>query len=95
MIVTVVHARPGAQHVIRVELAAGATVGSAVQASGLLQLEPDLARRPLEVGLWNRRVSLDAIVRDGDRIEVYRPLQIEPMEARRLRAATRRRQPKG
>jgi len=91
MIVTVVYARPDAEHVLAVELAGGATVGQAIAASGLLSLEPELARAPLEAGLWNRAVALDTAVREGDRIEVYRPLTLEPKEARRLRAELRRR----
>lgn len=91
MIVTVVYARPGVERVLAVELAPGATVGQAVAASGLLSLEPELARAPLEVGVWNRSVALETAVRDGDRIEVYRPLTLDPKEARRLRAELRRR----
>lgn len=91
MIVTVVYARPGVEHVLRVELASGATVGQAIAACGLLALEPDLARAPLEAGVWNRAVALDTAARDGDRIEVYRPLTLDPKEARRLRAVLRRR----
>jgi hypothetical protein len=91
MIVTVVYARPGVDHVLAVELAPGATVGQAIVASGLLALEPELARLPLEAGVWNRSVALDTAARDGDRIEVYRPLTLDPKEARRLRAELRRR----
>lgn len=94
MIVTVVYARPDSRHVLRVELAPGATIGQAIQASGLLALAPELGSAPLDVGIWNRVARLDAIVREGDRIEVYRPLTLDPKEARRQRAAVRRRRRK-
>lgn len=90
MIVTVVYARPDVEHVLVVKLAPEATVGQAIEASGLLSLAPELARAPLEAGVWNRAVALETAARDGDRIEVYRPLRLYPKEARRLRAELRR-----
>lgn len=95
MIVTVVYARPGVRHVLRVELEPGATIAQAIDASDLLSLEPELRNGTLDAGVWNRVAKLDAIVRDGDRIEVYRPLTVDPKEARRIRADVRRRRRKG
>jgi uncharacterized protein len=60
-------------------------------ASGLLELEPTLREAELRAGVWNHRAALDAMVRDGERIEVYRPLTLDPKEARRIRADVRRR----
>jgi putative ubiquitin-RnfH superfamily antitoxin RatB of RatAB toxin-antitoxin module len=91
--VTVVYAQPGAQHVIEVDVGTGATVRQAIAASGLLAPGPGQALDELEVGIWNHRCSLDTVVREGDRIEVYRPLQVDPKEARRIRAEVRRRRP--
>ncbi len=91
MIVTVVYARPGMQHVLPTDVAAGATVEQAIIASGLLALVPGLKLAEAGAGIWNHPVALDALVREGDRIEVYRPLQVDPKEARRLRAEIRRR----
>lgn len=97
MKVTVVYARPGAQQVIEVDVGIGATVRQAIVVSGLLAQVPALgpvqALEELEVGIWNHRCSLDTVVREGDRIEVYRPLQVDPKEARRVRAEVRRRRP--
>jgi putative ubiquitin-RnfH superfamily antitoxin RatB of RatAB toxin-antitoxin module len=93
MIVTVVYAQPGAQQVIEVDVDAGATVRQAIVASGLLAQAPELAQDELDVGVWNHRCSLDAVLRLGDRIEVYRPLRVDPKEARRKRAEVRRRRP--
>ncbi len=91
MIVTVVYALPDALHVLQVEVAPGATLKEAIEASGLLSLEPELRGGALDVGVWNRVARLDAVVREGDRIEVYRPLTVDPKEARRIRADVRRR----
>lgn len=61
------------------------TVAQALQASGLMQRHPEIDLARLGVGVWGRRCSLDHALRDGDRVEVYRPLQVEPKEARRRR----------
>lgn len=90
MKVTVVYARPGAQHVLPADVERGATVADAIAASGLLALEPQLDLRALSVGIWNRSATLDAPLAPDDRVEVYRPLAMDPKEARRLRADVRR-----
>lgn len=95
MIVTVVYAGPDRQLVIRVEVSVGVTVEGAIVASGVLSLEPDLTLQALDVGVWNRVAELEQLVRDGDRIEIYRPLQVDPKEARRIRADIRRRRRPG
>lgn len=91
MIVTVVYGLPERQHVLRTEVAPGTTVVQAIMASGLLELEPALRDAELRAGIWNHRVALDAMVRAGERIEVYRSLTVDPKEARRIRADVRRR----
>lgn len=91
MIVTVVYAGARDRHVLTVDVEPGSTVEQAIVASGLLVLEPQLDPGRLKIGLWNRAVSLDAVARAGDRIEVYRPLQVDPKEARRIRAEVRKR----
>jgi putative ubiquitin-RnfH superfamily antitoxin RatB of RatAB toxin-antitoxin module len=76
---------------IEVELAAPATALDALRASGVLERCPELAGEAMSVGIWGRVVSPQAIVRDGDRVELYRPLVRDPQEARRLRAGKLRR----
>lgn len=66
-------------------VASGATVADALHASGLLQRHPELALATLSVGVWCKARPLDHALRDGDRIEVYRPLKVDPKEARRQR----------
>lgn len=65
----------------------GATVAQAIERSGLPQARPAFDWRGAGVGVWGRKAGLDAALRDGDRIEVYRPLQVDPKLARRERFA--------
>ena len=85
--VTVVYAQPQRQWLQPVEMPSGATVQLAIERSGLLQAIPELRLEAIEVGIFHRRCGLDAPLRDGDRVELYRPLRLDPKEARRLRAA--------
>ena len=61
----------------------GATVADALQASGWREACPQ--GEPVEVGIWGKRCSLGQAVREGDRVEIYRPLQVDPKIARRER----------
>jgi hypothetical protein len=89
---TVVFCAPGIEHVIEVEVPAGTTLEQAISGSGLIERVRSLRGVVLDLGVWNRSAPAEQPVREGDRIEVYRPLAIDPKEARRLRAAARRRQ---
>ncbi|HSQ09007.1 MAG TPA: RnfH family protein [Burkholderiaceae bacterium] len=93
MIVTVVYAGSKRRIVLRVDVDDGVTIEQAIIASGVLSLEPGLHLKDLSVGVWNRAARLEQRVCEGDRIEIYRPLQVDPKEARRLRADIRRRRP--
>jgi putative ubiquitin-RnfH superfamily antitoxin RatB of RatAB toxin-antitoxin module len=66
-------------------LPAGSTVARAVDASGIADVL-GAGESFLELGVFGRKVSPDRIAQDGDRIEIYRPLVLSPMEARRRRA---------
>lgn len=68
------------QHVV-VQLPAGATLRDALVASGL-----DLQMQHHTYGIFGKRVALDQPLAEGDRVEIYRPLTMDPKEARRLRA---------
>ena len=65
-------------------LPAGSTVEDALRASGWLEAH-GLTLEGLRCGVWGRAQPLDHPLRDGDRIELYRPLIVDPKEARRLR----------
>ena len=87
MRVEVVYALPLKQDVVSLDVAAGATVGQALAASGMLARHPDIDLRVARLGVWGRSTTLDALLREGDRVEIYRPLQVDPKEVRRRRAA--------
>jgi putative ubiquitin-RnfH superfamily antitoxin RatB of RatAB toxin-antitoxin module len=70
----------------RVELADGSTVMQAIDASGIAAMLPHGAVDPARLGIFARKVAPDRLVREGDRIEIYRSLLLDPMEARRRRA---------
>lgn len=63
----------------------GSSLAQALHACGLLQRFPDLDPALQGVGVWGRKASLDQILRDQDRVEVYRPLKVDPKLARRER----------
>ena len=87
--VTVVYALPLHACCVRLRVPGGATVEEAIRRSGLLERfrELDLSRN--KVGIYGRWVRLDALLREGDRVEVYQPLVADPREVRRRRARRR------
>ncbi|GLQ92810.1 RnfH family protein [Dyella acidisoli] len=84
--VEVVCATPERQVLRRVSLPVGSTAIQAVEQSGILQELPELAFDPSLLGVFSRRVAADELLKDGDRVEIYRPLTIDPKDARRRRA---------
>ncbi len=86
--VEVVYALHDVQKVLHVQVEGGATIAQAVAESGLLRDYPeiDLGGRN-KVGVWNKLSKPDTVLRDKDRIEIYRPLIADPKEVRRQRAA--------
>ena len=71
-------------------LPAGATVGDALAASGLAARHPALDLRASKLGVWGKLAAPDTVLRDGDRVEVYRGLKVDPKEARRQRYRSHR-----
>ena len=61
------------------------TVLQALQTSGLLVHRPDLDLATMSLGIWGRKVALTHPLRDQDRLEIYRPLRVDPKVARRER----------
>ncbi len=90
--VEVVYARPDQQALETIELEFGATLREAIERSGLLQRFPEIDLDANRVGRWNRAAELGDALRDGDRVEIYRPLLVDPKEMRRKRASLRRKQ---
>lgn len=90
MFVEVVYALPERQAVYSVEIEEGATVRAAIEACGVLREFPEIDFANNRVGVYARLAQLDTPLREGDRVEIYRPLSVDPKEARRARAAARR-----
>lgn len=88
--VEIVYALPLEQKVIQIELEEGATVDDAVKRSGLLEQHPELDTAGWPLGIWGRAVMRSQILRDRDRIEIYRPLTADPKQVRRKRAEAER-----
>jgi len=83
--VEVAYAEPSRQFLRRIELDAGATGAEAIVASGVAAacaIDP----APLTSGIWSKPAARTAVLRDGDRVELYRPLKADPKESRRRRA---------
>ena len=75
---------PGVDDRVALDLPPGATLADALIASGVLERHA-LSGDGLRTGIWGRNQQPTARLRDGDRVEVYRPLTVDPKEARRLR----------
>ncbi|MCS3903690.1 putative ubiquitin-RnfH superfamily antitoxin RatB of RatAB toxin-antitoxin module [Methylohalomonas lacus] len=88
--VEVAYATPERAYCIPLQLPAGSNLKQAIEASGLLAQCPQIDLDVNRVGVFGQVCSLETPLGDGDRVEVYRPLEIDPKEARRRRAAARR-----
>lgn len=80
----------GEVDVVELQLPAGATVADALRESGMQARHPGHPLDKLPVGIWGAFCERSDVLRDQDRVEVYRPLQVDPMEARRLRQRVQR-----
>ena len=81
-----VYALPGGEDAVTLDMDPGATAVDAVLASGLLERHPEIDLRRQKLGIYGTVVPRDAPLRDGDRVELYRPLVMDAKEARRRRA---------
>jgi len=88
--VEVVYAEPRRQIVRVATLPLGATVGDAIRLSGIHDVLPE-DFEPTSIGVFGRIVTPAALLSDGDRVELYRPLKIDPKQARRRRAEKQKR----
>ena len=87
--VSVAVATPARQEVAEIELPEGATVADAIAACGLETRFPREEFASLEAGVWGTRVARGTVLRDGDRVELYRPLKADPKDMRRRRVRPR------
>ena len=80
----------GEVRLVDLTLPAGSSVRDALRCSGFCPQVDDGGAASLKVGVWGKLKSLDDALRDRDRVEVYRPLRIDPKDARRLRQRQQR-----
>jgi putative ubiquitin-RnfH superfamily antitoxin RatB of RatAB toxin-antitoxin module len=85
--VEVCYALPGRAELVRLRLPAGSTLQQALEASGLLAKYPEIDLRKNKFGIYAKLSKPDAVLRDRDRVEIYRPLIADPKEVRKQRAA--------
>ena len=88
--VEVVVAWPELQVIVPLSIAEGSTVADAIQCSGLRERFPDLEISPDRLGVFAARRNPEDRLRDGDRVEIYRPLKVDPKVARRMAAEAKR-----
>lgn len=81
--VRVIYALPDQQATVSLQVSPGTTVADAVTRSKLLQRFPEAAARPLACAVFGRAVPLTYELREGDRVEILRPLLIDPKQSRR------------
>jgi len=87
--ISVVLALPGEAYTVDLRLPAGSTIRDAIAQSGMDRLFPDIVIDSLACGVWGKRVNPATLVTEGDRVELYRPLRVDPKNRRR-QAARRR-----
>lgn len=81
--IRVVCAEPERQTVLELEVPEGCTAGEALEISGIRALHPALEASHCGIGIFGREVAPGQLLRDGDRVEVLRPLREDPRERRR------------
>lgn len=86
MQVEVVFALPERQFLEAITVPDDAVVADAIRLSGVEQRFPDVRFDALQAGIWGSPVERTHALREGDRVEIYRPLEQDPREARRLKA---------
>ncbi|HEU0219428.1 MAG TPA: RnfH family protein [Gallionella sp.] len=84
--IEVVYALPDEQMLFRQQLPEGATVAEAIRLCGILEKYPEIDLAANKLGIFGKLAKPDTVLRDKDRIEIYRPLIADPKEVRRKRA---------
>jgi putative ubiquitin-RnfH superfamily antitoxin RatB of RatAB toxin-antitoxin module len=85
--VYVIYATPQDEFVHPMRVAPGTTIGQAIEGSGVLARFPEINLVTQPVGIYGKKKTLETVLRERDRIEIYRPLVADPKDSRRKRAA--------
>ncbi len=88
MIVEVAYALPDKQSLVSLEVEEGTTIKEAIEASGVLETYHQIDLTKDKVGIFSKLAALDTVLREKDRIEIYRPLIADPKKVRKERAAS-------
>ena len=87
MIVEVAYALAEKQSLISLEVKEGSTLKEAIEASGILKQYKQIDLSKDRVGIFSKFATLDTVLREKDRVEIYRPLEADPKKVRKERAA--------
>ncbi|BAE51423.1 RnfH family protein [Paramagnetospirillum magneticum] len=86
MKIGVVYALPSRQSWLSIDVPEGTTVKEAIQKSGILNQFPEIDLETQKVGIFGKAAALDAVVEEGARIEIYRPITVDPKTVKRRAA---------
>ena len=86
MSIEVALAMPEKQELLKIKMSSGSTVAQAIDQSGILSQFDGIEVDPTKVGIFGHMTDMDQVLRDGDRVEIYRALIADPKEIRRQRA---------
>jgi putative ubiquitin-RnfH superfamily antitoxin RatB of RatAB toxin-antitoxin module len=93
--VELIYALPDKQRLLSFSVEEGVTVKGAVEQSGVLEQYPELDIETMKVGLFGKLTKMTQIMRERDRVEIYRPLIADPKEVRKRKAAEGKKFKKG
>lgn len=88
--VEVVYGTAQSVELIQLNIKEGATALEAIQQSGMMHLYPEIEKNEKNIGIYSTLCSENTILKEGDRVEIYRPLTIDPKEIRRKRAVNQK-----
>jgi len=83
MKVGVVYATPARQSWLTIDVPEGSTVKDAIERSGILRQYPEINLEAQKVGIFGKAAALDAVLEEGARVEIYRPITADPKTVRR------------
>lgn len=93
--IEVAYARADQQVIKKIEVETGTTAETAIRQSGILEQFPEIDLGINKIGLFSKATKLDTVLREMDRVEIYRPLIADPKEVRKQRAAEGKAMKKG
>ena len=90
ILVEIAYALPEEQVIISIKVPTIFNVQQAIEKSGIQKKFPSIDLSKNKVGIFGKKITLDHLLKDRDRIEIYRPLILDPKEMRRMRAAKKK-----